>query len=128
MKHLESIIQQAAKGRISRADGESYCEAQGIQMTDMYNQVALTVAKRFQSGEMSYEDGDRVMNAIFAMMTDDAVNDQAAPYVEPAWSIYLAFDEGEYDHAGSTDPVETFTRPQIRQLLNDAQWDEIGIE
>ncbi len=54
-------------------------------------------------------------------MTDDAVNGHPDPFVQPAWSIYLAFDEGEYYHGGSTDPVETFTRPQIRQVLDDAQ-------
>jgi hypothetical protein len=42
-------------------------------------------------------------------------------FIQPAWSIYLAFDEGEYYHGGSTDPVESFTRPQIRNILNDAQ-------
>ena len=70
---------------------------------------------------MSYEDGDGAMNGIFGMMMDDVGNNYPNPWIEPAWSIYLAFDEGEYDHAGSTDPVETFARPQIRALLDDAQ-------
>jgi hypothetical protein len=119
MDALEPIIQQAKAGRINRADAESYCTAKGIEITDLYNEVALTVAKRFHTGTLSYEDGDGVMNAIFSMMADDAGNNHPNPWVEPAWSIYLAFDEGEYYHAGSTDPVETFTRPQIRDLLDD---------
>jgi hypothetical protein len=121
MNALEPIIQQATTGRINRADAESVCAATGIEMTDLYNQIALIVAKRFDAGTLSYEDGDGAMNAIFSMMTDDAANGHPAPYVEPAWSIYLAFDDGEYFHGGSTDPVETFTRPQIRHVLDDAQ-------
>jgi hypothetical protein len=118
---LEPIIQQASTGKISRSDAEAACSAQGIEMTDLYNRVALMVAKRFHAGTLSYEDGDAAMNAVFYMMTDDAVNGHPDPFVQPAWSIYLAFDEGEYCHGGSTDPVETFTRPQIRHVLDDAQ-------
>lgn len=55
------------------------------------------------------------------MMIDDDLNGRPAPFVEPAWSIYLAFDEGEYLDGGSTDPVETFKHPQLRHLSDDAQ-------
>jgi hypothetical protein len=121
MEILDHIIQQGTTGRINRADAEAYCVAKGIEMTELYNHVALSVAKRFDAGELSYEDGDMVMNAVFSMMTDGDANNHPNPFVEPAWSIYLAFDEGEYDHAGSTNPVESFTRPQIRKILEDAQ-------
>ncbi|MGH9929169.1 MAG: hypothetical protein ACREA9_08070, partial [Pyrinomonadaceae bacterium] len=115
---LERIIHDAASGRINRADAESFCAAENIELNDLYNRIALIVAERFDSGTLSYEDGDGVMNAIFGMMID---GEKPIESVQPAWSIYLAFDEGEYDHAGSTDPVESFTRPEIRKILNDAQ-------
>ena len=118
---IEAIIDQAKTGKVNRPDAESLCAGERIEMIDLYNEVALTVAKRFNDGALSYEDGDAAMNAIFQMMIDDAANNHPNPWVEPAWSIYLAFDEGEYNHAGSTDPVETFTRPQIRTILTDAQ-------
>jgi hypothetical protein len=114
-------MQDAMTRRMNRAEAESYCSAEGIELTELYNRIAVIVAKRFYGGTLPYEDGDAVMNAIFGMMTVDALNGHPAPYVEPAWSIYLAFDEGEYDHGGSTDPVETFTRTQIRDVLNDLQ-------
>jgi len=118
---LEPIIQQASLGKISRPDAEVICAANGIEMTDLYNQIALIVARRFHARTLSYEDGDAAMNAVFRLMTDDALNGHPDPFVQPAWAIYLAFDEGEYDHGGSTDPVETFTRPQIRHVLDNAQ-------
>ena len=118
---LEPIIQQASSGKISRPDAEAICAVNGIEMTDLYNQIALIVARRFHAGMLSYEDGDAAMNAIFQLMTDDALNGHPDPFVQPAWSIYIAFDEGEYRQGGSTNPVETFTRPQIRDILDNSQ-------
>jgi hypothetical protein len=103
---------------MNRADAESFCAAQGIELNDLYNRMALIVAERFNNDTLSYADGDGVMNAIFCMMIEGATPMES---IEPAWSIYLAFDEGEYYHGGSTDPVESFTRPQLRNILNDAQ-------
>lgn len=114
MAALEQLIQQATTGRINRADVESFCIAEGIEVSELCNHIALRVAERFHAGTLSYEDGDGVMNALFALIVENQT-------VEPAWSIYLAFDEGEYDHAGSTNPIESFTRPQIRKILDDAQ-------
>ena len=114
MATLEQLIQQATTGKIELSEVESFCVAEGIEVSDLCNRIALIVAERFQAGTLSYEDGDGVMNALFWLIVENQT-------VEPAWSVYLAFDEGEYDHAGSTDPVESFTRPQIRKILDDAQ-------
>jgi hypothetical protein len=38
---------------------------------------------------------------------------------EPAWSIFLAFDAGEYDRGDGTDPVECYTRRLVRQALGE---------
>jgi hypothetical protein len=114
MATLEQLIQQATSGRINRAEVESFCVAEGIELTDLLNRMALAVAERFHAGTLSYEDGDGVMNALFALIVEHKT-------VEPAWSIYLAFDEGEYNHGGTTDPVESFTRPKIRNILANAQ-------
>jgi len=118
MDAFERIIRNATSGRMNRADAESFCAAENIEPTDLYNRIALTVAEGFDNGSLSYQDGDGVMNAIFGMLID---GEKPMDSIEPAWSIYLAFDDGEYDHGGSTDPVESFTRPQIRKILDDAQ-------
>lgn len=114
MASFEQLIQQAATGKIDRAEVESFCASEGIEIADLCNRIALTVAERFHARTLSYEVGDGVMNAFFSLIVEKKT-------VEPAWSIYLAFDEGEYNHAGSTDPVESFTRPQIRKILDDVQ-------
>jgi hypothetical protein len=118
MGALEQLIQNATSGRMNRSAAEDLCAAENIELYDLYNRIALVVAERFHKGTLSYEDGDGVMNAIFGMLVN---GDKPIDSVQPAWSIYLAFDEGEYYHNGSTDPVESFTRPQIRQILEDAR-------
>ena len=121
MKSSEQLIEQAIKGSICRKDVESLCVTRSVEIGELYNEIALLVAKRFHSGAMSYEDADAAMNAIFAMMVDDAANGKADAFIEPAFSIYIAFDEGEYEHHEGEDPVEKYTRPAIRDLLNDAR-------
>jgi len=118
MDALERIIQQARSGRINRADAEFFCSTEGITPDDLYNRIALIVAERFYSGTLPYADGDAAMNALFVLMMD---GENPMESVEPAWSIYLAFDAGEHPYGGSTNPVESFTKPQIRNILNDAQ-------
>jgi hypothetical protein len=117
MDAFEPIIKQGMIGRINPADVESFCAAEGISPDDLYNRIALIVAERFDRGTLSYEDGDAVMNAIFILMMH---GENPMESVEPAWSIYLAFDAGEHPHGGSATPVESFTQPQIRNILNDA--------
>lgn len=44
--------------------------------------------------------------------------------LEPAYSIFLAFDDGEYRRskdAVSVDPSEKYTRPQIEIILKEYQ-------
>jgi hypothetical protein len=121
MDALEQIIDQAVSGKINRGDADAFCSAAGIDICQLYNDIALAVAKRFDAGTMSYEDGDGVMNAILGQMADDAAKGHPNPFVEPAWSVYLAFDDGEYVHRNCEDPVETYTRPAIRALVKNAQ-------
>ena len=118
MGALEQLIQNATSGRMNRSAAEDLCAAENIELYDLYNRIALVVAERFHKGTLSYEDGDGVMNAIFGMLVN---GDKPIDSVQPAWSIYLAFDEGEYYHNGSSDPVESFTRPQICQILEDVR-------
>jgi hypothetical protein len=67
---LERIIRDATSGRMNLGDAESFCAAEGIELADLYNRIALIVAERFNNGTLSYADGDGVMNAIFGMMID----------------------------------------------------------
>ena len=120
---MEQIIRQAVSGKIDRVNVDAFCAAAGIDVFQLCNDIALEVAKRFDSGTMSHEDGDNVMNTIVGLMTDD---DAAGhPLAEPAWSIYEAFDDGRNVRRYGADPVGSYTRPTIRGLLKRQEAENI---
>jgi hypothetical protein len=122
---IESIIQDAVKGWLdpdARDAFYAFCTSQGLKFKDVCNTIAVTVAKRFNDSAMTFDDADGVMNALSGLMLGHAhVVESADPGLpEPAWSIFLAFDAGEYDHGDGADPIERFTRPLVRDALRDA--------
>ena len=83
--------------------------------------MALIIAKRFYANTMPYDAADSAMNAIYGMMIEDAAQyGDGFVLPEPAFSIYIAFDEGEYDHGNGEDPVEKYTKPRIAEIVKDA--------
>src|SRR5690242_13293095 len=64
-------------------------------------------------------DADSAMNAIWQTMLDYLTRIEPQENLwEPTHSIYLAFDAGEWDHGDGKDPVEQFTRPQVKAILS----------
>ena len=87
---------------------------------DIFNNVAIQIAIRFQSGKLSYEDADFAINDVWSVMVDyiyEGVHSVMLPY--PAYSIYDAFDQGEYDHNDGCNPVDKYTRPLLVEALKD---------
>jgi hypothetical protein len=117
---IESIIQQAAKGSLDLDAFQDFCAAHNLEFDDVCNTIALTIARRFNDSTMQYADADAVANELCAMMITRITRVPGANLPEPAWTIYLAFDTGEWDRGDGSDPVEQFTRPQIRDALRDA--------
>lgn len=94
------------------------CERLQIDVCSLLNQVAIAVAEGFISNAQDFEFCDEVMNALFVAVVDVSMH---SPMPEPAFSIYRAFDAGEYTHSGdSTDvcPRDKYTRPEIERILH----------
>ncbi|MFO3797835.1 MAG: hypothetical protein ACK8QZ_11240, partial [Anaerolineales bacterium] len=64
---------------------------------DLLNQLAIFVARLFVTGTRDFHYCDEVMNIVFSDIVDLSLH---AEMPEPAFSIYLAFDSGEYWHSG----------------------------
>jgi hypothetical protein len=118
--NIEAIIQDAAKGWLDRDAFHGFCASQNLKFDEVCNTIALTIAKRFNDSTMTYDDADGVANALSALMIDQSTREPEARFPEPAWTIYLAFDAGEYDRGDGADPVEKFTKPLVRDALRDA--------
>ena len=106
---VEEFIQAAVRGPVNHARYlEWYSEA---TLGAFCNDVALVVAQRFLDGKMSFNDADAVANEIYALYIGEPVE-----IPEPADSIYLAFDRGEFAIDGEN-PIEEHTRPALRTII-----------
>jgi hypothetical protein len=109
----------------------NYCKDNGYTLKIFCNTFALSTAKKFQTGIVGFDICDDAINILFTFMCnhlllqDDDV--EACSYKleelpEPAFSIYLAFDRGEYrasyDRADDI-PFEKYTRPEIEKILTE---------
>ena len=84
----------------------------------VYDQIALYLARGFQSSERSFAFCDAVINDLHGVIVGA---DDHRP--DLFWAIFLAFDEGEYYHGNNRDedPVEAYTRPMITRALEGVQ-------
>jgi hypothetical protein len=115
----DSIIQDGVGGRFDHDAFYAFCRWNKIEFDDLCNSIALTIARRFNETAMTYEDADGVANALSRLMIAHVTREADACLPEPAWSIFLAFDAGEYDRGDGTDPVECYTRRLVRQALGE---------
>ena len=99
---------------LNNSDIERWCADLAISRAALYDLLALHLADGFHRNELQFEFCDSVVNAIHAVIT-------LADEIRPAffWSVFLAFDEGEYFHENKRDedPVATYTRPLIAEII-----------
>lgn len=98
----------------------AFYDGMQIDRCALFNQVAMAVARLFIEGRRDFHYGDAVMNTLFSDMVDLSLH---ADMPEPAFSIYLAFDAGEYRHPGDGQdelPWEKWTRPALERILHEA--------
>ena len=91
--------------------------ATGRDTRELQNEIAVRLARSFLAGELTFEVADAAANALYSWMLDDCVE---RGFPEPAFSIFTAFDDGEFTRdPAAGDPVERFTRPELRRILGD---------
>ena len=85
-----------------------------ISRADLYDQIALRLARGFYDSELDFTFCDAVINDMFGVII--SVNEV---HKELFWRVFSAFDEGEYYHKNNRDedPVEVYTRPMIHQII-----------
>lgn len=115
--YVDALLGMAQEGLKSN-DLSSYCRDLNLTTAELLNTISLEVAQRFISGELSYDLADDIMNGFFGVMFDVMGVDGNLP--RPAFDIYQAFDEGEYQHLGDSGhipPYELYTRPYLMEIL-----------
>ena len=90
--------------------------------SDVWNSLAIAIAERFLSDQLTFDAADHAINVLWSLMVQDVGESEGARSLpEPADSIYLAFDAGEFDHSDGADPVEKFTKPELQKIIDAEQ-------
>jgi hypothetical protein len=100
--------------RLTEDDLQRWSSELAIPRSELYDRIAMFLAEGFHRSELGFEFCDSIKNDLHGVIT---LADEERP--ELFWSVYLAFDEGEYYHGNNPeeDPVEAYTRPQIADIL-----------
>lgn len=117
----EAIAAEPVPGHIY-LDVEAMCASIGGQSPEGLNKLALDLARRYLEGTVPYAVADAIANNIFGYCTKIIESLPGRTIPEPTFSIFLAFNAGEFHLDGIRDPTpdERFTRPQIAAIL--AKW------
>jgi hypothetical protein len=99
---------------ITEADVEKWHAAAELHRSELYNQIAIWLARGFHRRELSFEFCDAIVNDLHAIIT---LANEDRP--ELFWEVFLAFDSGEFypNNDRSKSPVEIYTRPLIAKVV-----------
>jgi hypothetical protein len=90
---------------------DEWCGSMGLARSELYDRIAIWLARGFQRSELDFGFCDLIVNELHDIIS---VKNEDRPTV--FWQVFLAFDAGESTHSSKT-PVETYTRPQIAELI-----------
>ena len=115
MTTLQQLAEKSDASELTEADVRAYASEQGLTAGQVYDALALHLATGYAQNTLTYEFCDSAINFVMGLTT----------YNVPdfAWSVYSAFDEGEFYHdkdSRDIDPAEKYTRPCIERILKDA--------
>ncbi|HZX27625.1 MAG TPA: hypothetical protein VFF16_11175, partial [Telluria sp.] len=81
--------------------------ARGLSLQDLCDSLCLEIAQLYLRNEISWDEGDLVMNSLFAWAFNPK---NVVGFPKFSWAVYYAFDEAEYVHPN--DPPGT--NPMLR--------------
>ncbi len=124
MKTIYDLVNLASKQELNRADFNQYLIDNKMTFELLCNQIASNLAKNYLLGKLDFNFCDQVMNQLNTFMIDALFEDIIETLPEPADSIYLAFDQGEYHHSNddrdrNIDPAEKYTKPRLLEITAD---------
>jgi hypothetical protein len=118
---LSTILSLAEINSLELSELEAYANSAQLSLADCCDTIALHVAREFLNGRIEFSQGDGIMNSLFSLATSPDFFYQNARVIPPIlFDIYLAFDAGEFVHAGDSkdiDPQVKYTKPMILAVL-----------
>ena len=109
---IDTLISVASDNSLRPSEIEQTAQELGCTIHELCDRFAKELAKRYLDEQIAWEPADAAINKLYAI----AYGSADFGLGEFAWSVYLAFDEGEYIHAGG-DP-EPDGEPRTRKILS----------
>jgi hypothetical protein len=101
----------------------AYCSENELSYVQFCNELMIDLAKSYLSGKVDYSYADGVANNIHDfMMSDSYLDSNNNTLDDPAYSVYLAFDAGEYyrkDDDRSIEPDIKYTKPELEKIVSE---------
>ena len=108
---MDTLISNAVERPLTVDDVEPQRSTLGCSLGNLCDAFARRVVERYLRGDLLWSDADAAMNHIFTLMTRHC-GERVPDY---GWSVYLAFDAGEYQKPGG----DAVTRPLLAGLGNE---------
>lgn len=117
--NIEKVLAELSKEILSGNQVSDIFDNPKEFPTQLIEKLALETALRYWTEQINYEEGDFIMNNIYAFWITNEYYSKNYGFGDIAWECFEAFDAGE-DYRGddtSIDPALTYTRPLIEKLL-----------
>jgi hypothetical protein len=112
---LAALISMATKGPLPREALDQAAEALGLPLPDLFDQFARAVAHDYLQGHLTWSDADAAINELQGAVI--SFYPSLLDGRDLMWEVYLAFDEGEWNHANPLDlQGEELTTALLRRI------------
>ncbi|WP_233081907.1 hypothetical protein [Rheinheimera soli] len=120
---FEHLFKKLGDMELTLDEALHYCSKENIGFVEFCNDVMVTTATQYYEKKIDYPFADAVANNVYGfMVSDHYLGLTGNSLSEPAYSVYLAFDSGEYFHQNddrSIEPELKYTRPEIERILRE---------
>lgn len=116
---LDEAISVSADRDLLLDEIQALVSSQGSSSEAALNALSIDIARRYMNDDLSFELADSLMNLLWAFTIEC---EDRIPSV--LYSVYEAFDAGEYHHredAPGVDAEKKYTRPQIALILGNVR-------
>lgn len=104
---------------IAEEDIVCWRRSTGLTTVQLLDAIGAQLARGFHDRTLTFEFCDAVVNRMVSYAYEGFLAEGEAGWPKLFWQVFLAFDEGEYCHAGrpDADPVEFYTRPLVAAVV-----------
>ena len=119
---MNSILQSLAARSYTGAEIDELLGSPTSFPSELVEKLSIETALNFWKGLFTFDEGDYIMNNLHSYWFANEAYCLNHEFPRVAYDCYLAFDDGEHLHGSkdsSIDPVELYTKPQIKELLKE---------